>query len=129
MGNIYGKGDRGKATQIHAEIVRARGECRSCHRRPPSVRVECAHIIPRRHARTRTDLDNAFCLCSACHRRYTENPDEWMHFIDQTIGRAEFERLKAKALDGSGQRFDWSAELARLKEIRADWLTAAEVTS
>lgn len=108
------KGPRGKADKLFSQLVRARGHCESCGRSDP-YSLQCAHIVGRRYSSTRTDTRNAFCLCYTCHRRYTDHPDEWMDFIDGSIGRAEYNRLKRKAEAGGkfGRQF-WEAEVQRL---------------
>jgi len=78
--------------------------------------LQCAHIISRRYATTRTDLANAFCLDAGCHLRFTEHADEWMAFIDRTIGRKKYAELKSRALHPSG-KVDWIAEAERLATI------------
>lgn len=110
----YGKGVKGRATQLHSKVVRARGRCEACGESRYDL-LQCAHIISRRYAATRTDETNAFCLCARDHFRFTENPDEWMDFIDTTIGRAEYDRLKQKALAGvkTSESF-WRGEMDRL---------------
>lgn len=128
MSDLYGKGARGKATRLHAQIVRARGECLACAMfwRPmpeSSSRLECAHIISRRYASTRTSLDNAYCLCSAHHRRFTEWGKEFAAFIDATIGDAEYARLRARAEEL--KKVDWDAEVARLTAIWVEIQEAA----
>jgi hypothetical protein len=82
------------------------------------AKLQAAHVLSRRYAATRTDEANAFCLCARCHMRFTEHADEWMGFIDATIGRAEYNRLKGKALDGvrTSEAF-WRDECARLAEL------------
>jgi len=119
-GNIYGKGDRGKATRLHAQIVRARGRCECPDSRRGvaiihSGQLQCMHIISRRHAATRTDLDNALAGCAACHRFFTENPVEWTDFIIGQTGRAKYELLWLKA--HTPTKVDWRAEVARLTAI------------
>lgn len=110
--SIYGKGPKGKATRLHAEIVRSRGRCERCGR--SDGRLECAHIISRSYAATRTKEENAWCLCWACHRRLTEHPDEHMQFVAQTIGMDAFDVMKQVAL--SRTKVDWIAEAERLSE-------------
>lgn len=110
----YGKGARGKATRLHSLLVRSRGRCEKCGETNPT-KLQTAHIIPRRYAATRTDEANAFCLCAADHMRFTEHPDEWMHFIAQTIGMEEFHRLKTKALTVT--KMDWAVECERLSAL------------
>lgn len=118
--SIYGKGPRGKATRIHGQIVRARGACEGpdawkgravIH----SQRMECAHIISRRFSGTRTDLDNAFCLCNSCHRFFTEHPVDFADFAIDKMGRASYEALWQKA--HAVTKMDWVAEAARLDAI------------
>ncbi len=91
--------------------------CENCGEQSYS-KLQAAHILSRRYAATRTDPDNAFCLCAGCHMRFTEHADEWMGFIDSTIGRPEFDRLKAKALTGvrTSESF-WRAEAERLSAL------------
>ena len=111
----YGKGARGKATRLHAELVRSRGRCERCG---STSNLQCAHIIPRRFAATRTDETNAWCLCAACHMRLTEHPDEHMAFVAQTVGMDAFYALKTRALTGvkATQGF-WLDECARLSAL------------
>lgn len=116
--NIYGKGKRGKATELHAKLIRSRGHCENPDCKGGWNQLHTAHIISRRHAATRTDEKNAFCLCAACHMRFTDYADEWMDFIDKTIGREEYDRLKQKAftVTKTNDAF-WQAEIDRLKGL------------
>lgn len=120
-----GKGARAKATRLHSLIIRSAGVCANpdCDYRCPCpqfpmhgrlCRLECAHIVPRGRAWTRTSLDNAVCLCSKCHHRFGVWPDEWMRFLDESIGRDRYDELKLTANMGVGRKFDWDAELERL---------------
>lgn len=111
----YGKGARGRATRLHSQLVRSRGRCENCG---GTTHLQTAHIIGRRYAATRTDELNAFCLDAKCHMRFTEHPDEWMEFIDRTIGRAEYDRLKAKAqaVTKTNDAF-WIEECVRLQML------------
>lgn len=117
MKTSYGKGPRGKATRLHSQLVRSRGSCEHCGSK---VALQTAHIISRRFPLTRTDEDNAFCLCAACHRRFTEWPDEWMEFIHDEIGPSEFQRLKEKSqgkITGKKAQEFWENEVVRLTEL------------
>lgn len=114
----YGKGARGKATRLHSLLVRSRGRCECCG---GTRSLQTAHIIGRRYAATRTDERNAFCLCAGCHMRFTQHPDEWLDFIDSTIGRDEYLRLKAKAQEVTKTNVAfWLAEVARLSALLAE---------
>jgi 5-methylcytosine-specific restriction endonuclease McrA len=108
------KGDKAKCDNLIRKIVHARGYCQNCG---SPKNPNAAHIIGRSSARTRTDEDNFFLLCASCHTRFHANPDEWMAFVDATIGRHEYTRLKQKAESGKGQRFDWAVERARLQQV------------
>lgn len=115
MGDLYGKGPRGKATRLHAQIVRERGACENTWPMQHSGRLECAHIVSRRYASTRTDLNNAFCLCSACHRFFTEWPLEFHRFVVEMIGQDAYDALRQKALQI--KKVDWLAECERLSAL------------
>ncbi len=114
MAVSYGKGPRGKATKLHSQLVRLRGHCENCW---SVANLQAAHIVPRTWVWTRTDESNAFCLCAKCHARFTDFPDEWMGFIERTIGLAEYLRLKDKALAGVRVKFDWDTEVLRLQAL------------
>lgn len=115
MGDLYGKGPRGKATRLHAQIVRMRGACENVRTATHSDKLECAHIVSRRYASTRTDLDNALCLCSACHRHFTEWPLEFASFVIDRIGQDAYNSLRRKAQEI--KKVDWVEEAARLSEL------------
>lgn len=105
-----------EATRLHSKIVRAtKGPWCQCGCGRPAT--DAAHVIPRVFSHTRTDVDNAFALAAQCHRRFTNHADEWVVFCFSTIGEAEYDRLKRKALDGVDVKFDWYAELDRLRAL------------
>lgn len=106
---------KAEATRLHSLLVRARGVCENCgdQWKLNGSKLECAHIVSRRYSRTRTDLDNAFCLCSRCHMRFTEWPLEFAEFVTQRIGEHRYRALVEKA-HGLG-KVDWFDELDRLR--------------
>lgn len=116
---MYGRGAKAKCLKMHSEIVRARGACEylDCGSR---LNLQCAHIIRRTFAWTATDETNAWCLCAKHHFLIDLHPDDFMEFVDQSIGRAAFNRLKRKARDGVGRKFDWDAEQIRLSGLLAE---------
>ena len=59
--------------------------------------MHCAHIFGRRHRSVRWDPDNALCLCSTCHRKYTENPVDFVIFLHRYMGVDELDQLRLKA--------------------------------
>lgn len=113
----YRKGPAGTAEKIHAEYVRLRagGVCQRCHR--PAV-VECAHLIRRSRAATRTDEMNAAGLCRGCHATVDADPVEMAAFIEDFIGRDAWAALKAKNdRPRVWYSSDWRAETARLRGL------------
>ena len=102
MSAAYGTGKRGKATRLHAEVVRARGRCeaKGWNGLTCSKQLQCAHIISRRYAATRCDPTNAYCMCAAHHRYFTEWPYEFHRFIEATIGPNAYDDLRARAMAG-----------------------------
>ena len=112
MTNIYGKGAKGKATRLHALITRSFGRCMKCGN---AHALQCAHIISRKYARTRTDLDNAFCLCASCHMYFTDNPVEFGQFTIDQIGEENYTHLLRERQ--SIAKVDWDIEAKRLEVI------------
>ncbi len=112
MANIYGKGAKGKATKLHALITRSKGECEKCG---STHALQCAHIISRKYGRTRTHLENAFCLCASCHMRFTDNPVEFGEFTIEMIGEDKYYELVHER--NSIVKMDWEEEAARLHGI------------
>lgn len=110
--SIYGKGAKGKATRLHAQIVRARGRCERCGIVDDTL--QCAHIVARSFMATRTDENNAWCLCASCHWKLTGDPFLHVQFAIQTHGEDGYELLRVKAREGVGRKVDWDIEAARL---------------
>jgi predicted restriction endonuclease len=115
VSNIYGKGAKGKATKLHALIVRAHGSCLKCG---TDQTLQCAHIISRKYSWTRTDLDNAFCLCASCHAYFTDHPVDFGQFTIDQIGDDNYTALLRKRQ--STDKVDWDVEAKRLEEIARD---------
>lgn len=114
----YGKGSKGKATRLHSRLVREANnfKCQRCGRgRDDEVQLQCAHIISRHVIQTRTDLDNAFCLCASCHWYFGRWPIEFALFVFDKIGEDKYHELKAKA--ESGAKVDWDLEVERLQGV------------
>lgn len=116
MSVAYGKGAKGRATRLHSLIVRSRGQCERCGA-GPSAGLQCAHIIGRSFAWTRTDENGAWCLCASCHAHLTAEPFEHVQFAIKTHGEEGYELLRVKARDGVNRKFDWDAEVLRLKAL------------
>lgn len=110
---------KAEATRLHSQIVRSRGRCENCGDdwRSTGSKLECAHIISRRFALTRTMESNAFCLCSRCHMRFTEWPLEFAAFVVSKIGQDGYDRLRELA--HGPEKMDWHDELDRLRAVAA----------
>ena len=107
------KGAKGACDRLAGLITRAKGNCERCG---TSEGLTTSHIIGRKYSATRTDLSNLQCLCFRCHRRFTDFPREFSHWITQSIGSERYEFLRDKAESFSG-KFDWDMEKLRLKKI------------
>ena len=59
-------------------------------------RMECCHIYGRRSAITRWDGMNAVCLTHAEHRKFTENPADFMSWLNSYLGEGHMEILNEK---------------------------------
>ena len=112
---------KNEATSLHSQLVRSRGVCENCGNawRTTGSKLECAHIVSRRFAATRTDETNAFCLCTRCHMHFTEWPLEFRDFVVAKVGQAHYDALKAKAQAGAPRpvRAFWESEVARLRAL------------
>ena len=107
---------KNKADKIFSQVVRSRGVCERCHRKPPEVRLETAHIFSRRFVTIRCDLNNVFCLCSACHRWAHDRPYLFAKFIDVKIDKDKIETL-TKESSRVGAQTDWLSVIDKLCAI------------
>ena len=103
---------KNKADIVFSKIVRNVGHCENCG---TSYVLQCAHWLSRRYSNTRTDFDNAFCLCASCHRYFTADPTAWTDWCLGQRGRDTYDRLREAANRHS--EVDWPAELERLRTI------------
>lgn len=62
--------------------------------------IDAAHGFPRTFSATRIDPENGWPLCRLAHQTFTAHPKAWMDFMRRTLGEAEYERLRRKALAG-----------------------------
>lgn len=129
MSASYGKGARGKATKLHSKFVRDRMDsvCERCGRTygdinpdtgKPVKQMHCAHIIGRQTAATRTDENNAFCLCASCHWFFGKWPVEFALFVFDKIGKRSYNKLVKKAK--AKEKVDWDSEVVRLTALLED---------
>ena len=102
-----------------SKVVRARGACERCG---AGDQLECAHIIRRRYVGDpdgivlRHNEDNAWCLCSSCHRTVDTDAMAFADLVARTIGGdkyAEFMEVRG-ARHRQWRESDWVKERARL---------------
>lgn len=115
MANRTPKAAKAHADRLFSQWVRSVGFCENCGSTPNEVQLQCAHWISRRYSWTRTYELNAFCLCAACHRWFTDHPTEFGKWAIEQRG----EDVYAHVLQRSNRRdkFDWFAEVDRLKGL------------
>ena len=73
--------------------LRANNMCEHCG---TYGRMECAHIVGRREKTLRWCADNAVSLCHTCHRRFTENPYDFVQWLLKHMGEEMLEVLAEK---------------------------------
>lgn len=114
---------KAEATRLHSLVVRTRDRCCQGCARPgylnadglPVMGLECAHILRRGLASTRTDERNGIALCSWCHADFTARPMAWLGWARDHVGQDVFDDLEAKSKDLSA--VDWLAEVVRLRAV------------
>lgn len=88
-----------KADTKFSLFIRARDKkCKRCGRRPPEVRLQCAHVWSRRYLNTRWDGRNAYALCFGCHKYLTDRPIEHEDWAVSLMGADLYQELRMKAI-------------------------------
>lgn len=100
-----------EADRLWSLLVRARGKCEA--EGPHAGPLQGAHGFSRRYRHTRWALLNGFCLCAACHMRYTHDPLRWEGYLRDAWGDAVYDELRKIALRTAP--FLVAEVLARLK--------------
>ena len=103
---------KNKADHLFSLLVRARGRCDRCD---SDAWLQTAHWLSRRYSNTRTDFDNAFCLCSSCHRFFTADPTAWTDWAIEQRGRETYLRLREAANQKS--YVDWPLQVEILRDM------------
>lgn len=101
--------------RLFSQIVRSVGVCERCGSYAGEVQLQTSHWISRRYSNVRTDFDNAFCLCAACHRWWHAFPTDASDWAIEQRGRETYERIREAANETA--KVDWVAELERLRAI------------
>lgn len=116
MGIKQARGDKVKCDKLVRQILLTQHD--RCERCGSQEWLQVSHIISRRYSATRCDLDNVQLLCAKCHRRFTDWPREFSHWITDSIGSEVYDGLSAKA--NQVTKMDWTAERLRLQKIYDD---------
>ena len=102
------------ADKLWSQIVRLKGECEACGKRPPSVVLQGAHGFSRRYRGTRWKLINGFALCSGCHVGYTHDSLAWDDYLVTAWGQEVYDELRDIATNRGGS-VDLVATVAKLR--------------
>jgi hypothetical protein len=58
--------------------------------------MQMAHLIGKgAHPRGRYLEDNVRCVCKRCHRKYTDNAEDWRELLEDRLGRRSYQDLYA----------------------------------
>jgi hypothetical protein len=108
------------AADLAREIWRIRGSCENCSKKYPEYQMQGAHMIGVGTAiRISSDLRNGFCLCSYCHRYFTDHPKEFAKFIEKSPqGKYYHTLMRIQNPITVGQKVDWEERVEFLKDIR-----------
>lgn len=121
------KGAKARADKLFSEIIRSQGRCEAAgyDGRQCSYQLQTAHIVTRKRSGTRTDLRNAFCLCFAHHRYFTDYPAQFGRFIQTTWAADHYDSVFRRSIVPS--KTDWDERVDFLKDIKRA-LEAKEIT-
>ncbi len=93
---------RDKYDAVVSDLVRAMNNytCEHCkkigEKGANGLQMQAAHIVGRRNAGTRYDLDNILCLCAHCHRYFTERPLCFAEWLKDYLGEDKVDEIRAK---------------------------------
>lgn len=83
---------KSKADKLFSEWARRGGKCEWCNK--TNARFEAAHIFSRRYVSTRYEPLNILCLCSACHRKWHDQPTEAVEWVKGYLGEEVYNELR-----------------------------------
>lgn len=90
--------------------VRSYGQCQKCSK-DDYKKLQCCHIFSRAYRSVRWDRINLLCLCSGCHMWSHRNPILFTEFVQEHLGKENYEELKLRAVP----RKNWKE--SELKEL------------
>jgi len=123
------KGLKAKADKLFSEVIRAQEYCEAAgyNNRPCSNQLQTAHIITRKRSATRTDTRNAFCMCFAHHRWFTDMPREFSKFITDTWAQVYYDEVYYKSIKPT--KVDWQSRIDFLTRIKNQEITLQDARS
>jgi hypothetical protein len=112
------KGAKAKADKLFSEIIRSYGRCEASgyDERPCSPQLQTAHIVTRKRSATRTDLRNAFCLCFAHHRWFTDQPVQFARFLQQSWAKDYYDSVYRASITPT--KVNWEERIEFLLDIQ-----------
>ena len=86
MKNIKKRLDR-----LVGQKVRSRGKCERCLKKLTLGEAQWCHIMTRRILLLRWDMENALCLCGACHEFFDNHKEIFYKWLDMNYpGRLDY---------------------------------------
>jgi transcription termination factor NusB len=87
-----------KLDNLWSKVVRSKGECELCGRKPPEVVLHAHHIFSRRWYSTRWDIKNGVCLCTGDHLfKAHKDVQEFSDWVQDRYGVDYIDDLRRKA--------------------------------
>lgn len=87
-----------KLDNLWSKVVRSKGECELCGRKPPEVVLHAHHIFSRRWYSTRWDIKNGVCLCTGDHLfKAHKDIQEFSDWVQDRYGLDYIDDLRRKA--------------------------------
>ena len=86
---------KNKLDKVFSLVVRQRGRCERCFK---AEGLQCSHIHSRTKMSVRWELQNAFCLCSGCHKFFWhQHPIDAAEWARKKMGEVSYDLLIVRA--------------------------------
>ena len=105
------------AANLARVIWRTKGFCEDCGRKySDGWQMQGAHVFGTgAYPRLAGDIRNGMCLCAACHRKWTNNP-EWYNFVKESrVGKYYITLL---SMSTRSEKVNWLDRIDFLNEIK-----------
>lgn len=114
---------RDKYDTVFSNLVRARAgwTCQRCGKMPTRQGLDCSHVFGRRKNSVRWDFDNAFALCTGCHREFTSQPHEHHAWVRVRIGETRYAALSLRA--GGVKKWKPAEKEQLYADMKVEWKT------